>query len=226
MQPQNTTEPSVPSSLLRHPRGFILAPRGEDGQELILANRCAFVLLYVIAMRARRTPALNRYNLQVGEAMIGDYQNYGMSEQEYRTAKEVLKKFNLATFKPTTKGTIATLINASVFDINASGANEQNNGQPTNGQRTPNERVTTNNKEKNGKNEEKGEGAERESARKLWELDTIKKTKQAMLERLEREHKAEVAGAGNCWDTDEARQEAKELRSGIRKLERQIARMA
>ena len=116
----------------------------------------AFVLLYVIAYRAQRTAAFNRYNLQPGEAVIGDCENCGMSERAYRTAKQVLQKFKFATFRATSKGTIARLINTGIFDVNLEVSDGQNDEWVTDRRRTPDEQATTTKKPKKKKNEKKG----------------------------------------------------------------------
>lgn len=135
--------------------GFVQAPRGEAGEMLIRRNYHAFILLYFISQRARRTPdPIN--GLEIGEAMMGDFETYGMSKQNYRTAKAILEECNLVTLKPTPKGTIIKIIDTSIFDININESNEQTNTQLTHDQHTANTQLTPNknvNKEKNDKNE-------------------------------------------------------------------------
>jgi hypothetical protein len=73
-----------------------------------------------IALRARRSDAMySSIFLKANQALVGDREKLGLSEQEYRTAKKKLQKWGLATFKPTNKGTIATLTSTNVYDINA-----------------------------------------------------------------------------------------------------------
>jgi hypothetical protein len=145
--------------------GFIKLIRSEQTREL-QKDPNPFTLLSVIACRARRTDVFNVHNLKLGEALIGDCKNYGMTEQEYRTSKAKLKRWGFATFKATTRGTIAKLTDKRIYDINIESSNEPgnepSNGQATDSQRTSNERATTNKNDKNdknGKNEknEKGE---------------------------------------------------------------------
>lgn len=118
--------------------GWFKANRSHIAGELMRANKNAFLLLYVIAARARWREGFNAHGLAQGEAFIGDHAAYGLSEQEYRTAKAMLKKHGFATFKPTSKGTVATLANSTVFDISQEPTNGQTNGQPTDSQRTNN----------------------------------------------------------------------------------------
>lgn len=110
-------------------------------------------LLSVIAYRARRTDAFNGDGLQVGEALIGDYKNYGMTERRYRTAKQRLAKWGFSTFKTTNKGTIAKLTGTSIWNINADESDEQSDRQATDKRRTSDEQKTTNKNERMNKNE-------------------------------------------------------------------------
>lgn len=106
-----------------------MAPRGQAGLELIHDYPLAFVLLYVIAQRARWSDRENRHNLGMGEALIGDYYNYGMSEKEYRVAKAHLDKRRIVAFKRTNRGTVALLMDTDVFDINVEFKGEQKGGR-------------------------------------------------------------------------------------------------
>lgn len=98
-------------------QGFIKLNRGPETLEL-LHDPNAFILLTVIALRARRTDEFNVHNLRCGQALIGDYEKYGLSRQQYRTAMKRLGQWGLATFKPTTRGTVATLADRRIYDIN------------------------------------------------------------------------------------------------------------
>ena len=60
--------------------------------EIINKNPHAFVLLFFIAVRAWRGPGVSPRDCDIGEALIGDYSNMGMTEQKYRTAKKHLEK--------------------------------------------------------------------------------------------------------------------------------------
>lgn len=113
-----------------------------------------FILLSVIAMRARRTPD-TVLKLEIGESLLGDWATYGMTRQNYRTALSNLKAWGLITTRSTRKGTIARLANTEVYDINAVSESGQGNHQLTSSQPSANQQPTTNKnvkKEKNGKN--------------------------------------------------------------------------
>ena len=80
----------------------------------------------------------------------------GLTQQEYRTAKNLLEKLGLVTFRGTNRGTIAKLIDYTIFDINAAIDNEPQNNLATNRHPPSNDQVTTNKKgqkEKNYKND-------------------------------------------------------------------------
>jgi hypothetical protein len=119
--------------------GFIKLINGPEAVEL-MKDCPAFMLLTQIALRARREAGIVYQNgiqisLEPSQAFIGDYQNIGLTEQQYRTAKAKLASRQFATFKATNKGTIATLINTGVFDINIQDGNGQANNQATDKQR-------------------------------------------------------------------------------------------
>jgi hypothetical protein len=101
---------------------FLKQIRSEKTVELFRYPYC-LNLLNIIAYRASRNgDGLER---RPGEALIGDYENYGMTERVYRTTKKRLTKWHLATFRTTNKGTIATLNDSSIYDINIKTNNEQ-----------------------------------------------------------------------------------------------------
>ena len=83
--------------------GFIKLNRGPETLEL-LNDPNAFILLTVIALRARRTDEFNVHNLRSGEALIGDYAKYGLTHRQYRTAMKRLARWGFAEFRPTTRG--------------------------------------------------------------------------------------------------------------------------
>ena len=127
--------------------GFIKYMRSEEA-EFLLKYPNANHLFMVMAFRARRTDhPMN--GLKAGQCFLGDYSSIGMTRQQYRTAQEQLTKWNLATFKGTNKGTIGTIVNSKVYDINSDASNQQATiEQPAN-----NQPATTNKECKKGKNE-------------------------------------------------------------------------
>ncbi len=113
-------------------RGWIKFRRGKQAEELIKDPK-AWTLYSLIAYRAKRTNEKSIHGLEIGEALIGDYRACGLTEKEYRGAKERLSRIGIASFRRATtganKGTIAKLIDSSVFDINAEQEGEQKGEQ-------------------------------------------------------------------------------------------------
>jgi hypothetical protein len=125
--------------------GWFKAMRGEEPLELIQANPLACVLALVIAHRARWRDGFNQHGLSVGEAFLGDFEAYGMSERQYRTAKDCLAKWGFATFKATNKGTIGKLTDARLFSVILDQSDEQNADE----RRTSDGQPATNEERKN-----------------------------------------------------------------------------
>jgi hypothetical protein len=141
--------------------GFIQLKRSAGTQELLARDPLAFALLTQIALRARWRSEPSMDDLEPREALIGDFENYGMTRREYRTRVGRLVKWLKIAVRTTPKGTIARLISTDVFDINEqSGKNrpserpsnfrEENSSQrpterPTGGQQAANRRPLTNN---------------------------------------------------------------------------------
>ncbi len=111
--------------------GFIKLMRSDKTQAL-MGNPNAFTLASVIAYRAQRTNAFNIHGLKPGEALLGDYEKYGMSPRQYRTAKTRLAKWGIATFRATNKGTVARLVDDEVYDIHRESCDNPRDNQVTN----------------------------------------------------------------------------------------------
>ena len=136
--------------------GWFKAVRSREVIELIRANPNAFILAYVIAHRARFHDGFNADGLERGEAMLGDFESYGMTERQYRTAKEQLTKWHFATFKTTNKGTLGKLMDTRLFDPLNISTDRQNDNQPTGKRQAGDGQPTTNKKVKKGNNEKEG----------------------------------------------------------------------
>lgn len=135
-------------------KGFIKLARSEEVESLAMSRPSAFVLLALIALRARRKTQRTFDGRKMGEAYIGDFKSYGVSEQVYRTDKTFLESNGLITTQPTNRGTIAKLVDSSIFDINIESTNDPTNGQLTNNQRTTNGQLTTNKNIKKERNKD------------------------------------------------------------------------
>lgn len=111
--------------------GYIMLRRGDAAREL-LRDANAFILLAVIALRAKQTSGFSVHGLEIGQALIGDFKAYGLTEGQYRAAKVRLKRYGLADFKGTNKGTVATLLNNAIIDINVE-TSQRTDDEPTTG---------------------------------------------------------------------------------------------
>jgi hypothetical protein len=164
--------------------GYIKFMRSEETVELVRRPH-EFTLLALISMRARRTCSFSTINLEPGEALIGDFQSCGMTEQKYRTAKRNLEKWGFITTRSTNRGTIAKLENSGIFDINMQEGNEQTNEQATDKQRPIDEPPTSNKNEIMNKNRKKERRStndlltpfQKESFHRFWTAYPRKKSK-------------------------------------------------
>lgn len=159
---------------------FIKWQRTKEVAELMKKPDC-FMLLAQIAYRAKRTSDFNTNNLKIGEALIGDFKEIGLTEQRYRSAKSNVQTWGLATFKGTNKGTVAKLVDTRIYDINEENNNGQNNRTITSQQRTNNEPITTNKNEKNEKNEK---NVIKEAQEKMLTDEKIKLTERSKVKIL------------------------------------------
>jgi hypothetical protein len=144
--------------------GFLKLMRSEK-TEALMGDPNAFTLLSVIAYRAQRTNAFNLHGLAPGEALIGDHRRYGMSLRQYRSAKQRLAKWGLATFRATSRGTIARLADDEVYDINREPCDNPHDTQATSRRHAGDHPATTT------KNRRMQEGQERKEVRKYGRLE-------------------------------------------------------
>jgi hypothetical protein len=129
-------------------KGWFRAMRTQEVTELLAASPDAFLLAFVIAFRAQWSTRFNRHGCAPGEAFLGDFQSYGMTERRYRTAKAHLEKWGFATFRATNKGTVARLTDTRLFEVLLVTGDEQNDRQETNSRRTTRGRATTTDEQK------------------------------------------------------------------------------
>jgi hypothetical protein len=126
----------------------------------------AFLLLGLIAQRARRTSG-HIDGLEIGQALIGDYESIGATRGQYREAvkflvqqKYINKFLETTNFKKTAnnaaiRGTIVSLCDSRIWNINLEDNNQQNNLATTNKQPTNNHEQERRNKEEIKKEDEK-----------------------------------------------------------------------
>jgi hypothetical protein len=129
----------------------------------------AFLLLSLIAQRARRYSG-HPDGLEIGDALIGDFLKAGIpTEAIYRTAKNRLVKIKAIKIKETNRnplkgngnltnrtttiGTLVTILNSDIWDINSERDNESINDSITNKRRFSNDEQERKKKEEKMKEE-------------------------------------------------------------------------
>jgi hypothetical protein len=138
-------------------KSYIQLARSEKVEWLLATHPNAFLLLTLIALRARRTRN-SPDGLEIGECHIGDYEKAGIeSREKYRNALELLEKLGTikkvetcrtrkkATSGTTTKGTKVKLLNSEFYDINMEIDNHQSNHRATTEQPPSNHEQECNN---------------------------------------------------------------------------------
>ena len=107
---------------------YIMFMKSERVKSLITEHPFAFVILSLVAQRARWNPGIcPDTGLEQGEALIGasDFEghrkNCGLSRSNYRSGLNKLLSIGLLTVKVTNRGTIAKLCDSSVYDLNLNG---------------------------------------------------------------------------------------------------------
>lgn len=104
--------------------------RTPEAIELLTHAPNAYRLAVIIALRCRWREGFNVAGLRQGEAILGDWQNYGMTRREYRTALKILCMGQFAATRRATagrkRGTIARLIDMRLFDTSPP---RENNGK-------------------------------------------------------------------------------------------------
>lgn len=158
--------------------GFVKLNRSPQTDFLMNNYPKAFFLLTKIAYSARRYDG-DPDGLKAGEALIGDWESYDMSERNYRTAKDILIKFGHieiietnrtrkknqissaevppevrrnVTTSTTTRGTKAKIVSSTVYDINLKLDDDLSVDRPTTDRRPTDDELR---KSKNIKKEKK-----------------------------------------------------------------------
>ena len=144
---------------------FLQLIPSEETMYLVIHKPNAFRLLTIIATRARRENG-HPDGLTAGQCHLGDWKACGFTEQEYRTAKDILimrqhlkivetcRTRKKSTNGTTTRGTLVELISSTVYDINSDSINDRINDRATTEQRPSNdeqERIRKNKKEEKEK---------------------------------------------------------------------------
>lgn len=129
---------------------FIKLMENSPLRDKILRERpSAFCLLTLVVIRARKADLIDENGnkihdeIEIGEALIGDYETYGATQQIYRSDKKYLQGLKILTYRTTNKGTIAKLINRAVFDIERVKTTNEVTTKSTHNQRATNDPATT-----------------------------------------------------------------------------------
>jgi hypothetical protein len=102
--------------------GYVRAFRTEL-LNLLRDNRNAHTLISAVAYNARWTDGPNRQGLKLGEAFIRGCGECGLTNAEYRSAKDFLKRHGYVTLKATNGGTVFRLTNTRLFSISKAADN-------------------------------------------------------------------------------------------------------
>jgi hypothetical protein len=131
---------------------FIKFIPSSEAMYLLKEKGHAFRLLTIIAESARRYEG-GADGLKIGEALIGGFENYDMTERNYRTAKEVLirrrhveivetcRTRKKATTGATTVGTRVKLLTSTVYDINLEPCDDRSDDRPTTDRRPTDDKL-------------------------------------------------------------------------------------
>ena len=96
--------------------GWFKVHRSNEFRYLMKHQPNAFVLLCLIASRARYHDEKGDDSLQINEAYIGDHDSCGLTRGEYRTAIKVLEAREHIITRRVRRGFIAKLISNDVFE--------------------------------------------------------------------------------------------------------------
>lgn len=112
--------PTIPTLKLKQTRGV---------WDLLTNDPSAFHVLTVVAFLAGRGGQIR--GLGPNQALLTDPKTYGSTRQKTRSALARLEKYGFSTTKPTSRGTIVTIISDAVYEVIHNGANQQTNHQAT-----------------------------------------------------------------------------------------------
>lgn len=89
-------------------------------EELVQKHHDEFLLMTIIAIRAKRTLSTSQKGLQIGEALIS-HTSSGLTRKRYRISLRKLIQKQFVAIRRASKGTIAKLLNTKIYDINPEG---------------------------------------------------------------------------------------------------------
>ena len=115
--------------------GWFKTHRSNEFRYLMKHETNAFLLLCLIASRARYHDKGGDDSLQINEAYIGDPESCGLTRGKYRTAIKVLEKREHIITRKVRRGVVAKLISNDVFEVTNEVTNKTTNineGKTTN----------------------------------------------------------------------------------------------
>jgi hypothetical protein len=120
--------------------------REEAAIDLIKRAPLAYVLAAVIAHRTRwsERDCPEWEGLELGEAWLGDCENYGMTKEFQHALMKLLETEGYATFRDTGGRTIAKLTDTRLFEILPSGHERQSDERATGKRQASDSQATTN----------------------------------------------------------------------------------
>ena len=209
---------------------WVKCHRSVESIDLLRSKPNAFLLLYLIASRAWRGGNGNPHNLSVAEALIGDFDACGLTRGKHRAALNQLKSMGYITTKTTNKGTIAKLVNTTIFDPNLILSEDSTTTKTTNQSCENNQPTTTNKKFNNYKkynnnpaNESFDDAQEQICSKptKKPSMYVLKGRKEAYeIELKEIRNRGSEYAMGFEYDSKDDRLRAKELKNHINETNR------
>ncbi len=139
---------------------FIKLNRCQMTEELLTQYPMAFLILSYIAYRAKRTTGKSLKGMAIGQMVMGrddlkgTYRNPGPTSQNVRSALKYLKCNQLIDYHATSKGTVVTLLDSDIWDINQETCNQVDRSYVTTIQPASNQHVTTNKEDKKERKKE------------------------------------------------------------------------
>jgi len=134
--------------------GWFSVHRTPQLEHMFCRDHSALALLMQIASRARWNDGWNPHNLRVGEALVGDHENIGLTRGKYREALARLVKYGIATTRTTSKGTVVMLTGNTLTVSDNHRNSQQDSQQATIEQPSNNHQATTNEEGKKDTREE------------------------------------------------------------------------
>jgi len=160
------------------PQGFIKTNRSPEMYDLLVNEPDCFLLLTLVAVRAKRQDLYSNKKLLPGQALIGSDGACGLTRQRYRDSVQKLKDWGLCSFQSTNHGTIATLLDNAIYDINLLGRTSKEPAK--NQQKEPAKEPA----DFSRKNEEKGQQKNQQNFEEQNQKRTTNKNKEIKKERI------------------------------------------